>query len=241
MEESTGSNVIFFIVIPDTAYEQLSALRKWVHLEMGMEGSTIWLKNFNYEEINSTAVLQIPFVKRYIGKQGKLFPYDRLLPEREIPAIEWASINQETALTLPKYNFNYFGLSDKVDMKLVPSNQEKPTAALLTTLPDLTEYMSTAPAIRYQHLKWVLINYETVFLLGTPLLPIKGESLWQSESAFIPAGYDFEIPILTYTLTQKLIGPENRVIVWDETGNYFFINKEDLNFLDLAAVRNQEI
>ena len=124
-------------------------------------------------------------------------------------------------------------------MKLVLSNQERPTAALLTTLPLLTEYMSSAPAIRYRHLKWVLINYDTVFLLGTPLLPIKGASLWQYEAAFIPAGYDFEIPILTRTLTRNLVGSENRIIVWDATGNYFFINQKDLNFLDLAAVRNQ--
>ena len=241
MEESTAGNVIFFTAIPATAYEQLSALRKWTHLEMGKEGSIIWLKNFDYEEINSTPVLQIPFVKRYVGKQGKLFLFDHLLPERAIPAIEWASISVETALTLPKYNFNYFGVSDKIEIKLVQSNQEKTTAALLTTLPQLTEYMSTAPAIRYQHLKWVLINYETVFLLGTPLLPIKGTSLWQSDSAFISSGYDFEMPIFTQTFTRKLIGAENRIVVWEATGKYFFINQNDLNFIDLAAVRKQKI
>ncbi len=241
MEESTAGNVIFFTEIQAAAYEQLSALRKWTHLEMGREGDVIWLKNFDYEQINSAAVLQIPFVKRYIGKQGKLFPYNRLLPERDIPEISWKPISQDAALTLPKYNFNYFGLSEKIEVELLPSDQEKPTAALLTTLPDLTAYMTTAPAIRYQHLKWVLINYETVFLLGTPLLPIKGQSLWQNEAAFIPAGYDFEIPVLTRTLTRKLVGAENRIVVWDETGNYFFINQQDLNYLDLAAVRKQEI
>lgn len=241
MEESTTHNLVFFAALEASAYEHLSALREWTHLEMGREENTIWLKNFNFEEINATRLLQIPFVKRYAGKQGKLFLYDRLLPERNIPDIIWQSISQQTALTLPDYNFNYFGSSEKMDVQLVPSNREKPTAALLTTLPVLTEYVSTAPAIRYKHLKWVLINYEDVFLLGTPLLPIRGQSLWQNKSAFIPTGYDFEIPILTQTLVQKLIGSKNRIVLWNETGNYFFINHEDLNFLDLAALRKQEI
>ncbi len=241
MEENTTRNVIFFAALKANTYEHLSVLRTWRNLEMGREGSTIWLKNLNYEQINSRTLLQIPFVQRYYGKKGKLFLYERLLPERNIPEITWQSISEQVAVTLPSYNFNYFGTEEKLPIKMLPSNQEKPTAALLTTLPLLTEYLSTAPAIRYQHLQWVLINYEEVFLLGTPLLPIPGKSLWQNGAAFIPAGYDFELSVFANTLTRKLVNSENKILIWNETGNYFFIQREHLNFLDLAAVRKQKI
>jgi len=240
MEESTARNVVFFAALETNTYEHLSTLRTWNHLEMGREDNTIWLKNLNYEQINSRMILQIPFVQRYYGKKGKLFPYERLLPERNIPDITWESITEQTALTLPAYNFNYFSSSEKIAIKIVPSNQEKPTVALLTTLPLLTEYLSTAPAIRYQHLKWVLINDDEVFLLGTPLLPIPGKSLWQNGAAFIPAGYDFELPIFANTVTQKLVNSENKFLIWNEIANYFFIQRGHLNYLDLAAVRKQK-
>ena len=78
-------------------------------------------------------------------------------------------------------------------------------------------------------------------LLGTPLLPIPGKSYWQNGASFLPAGYDFEISMLRNMITEKLKVSENKIVVWNEKGNYFFINREDLNFLDLAAVRKQKI
>ena len=241
MEKSTAYSVDFFASINANGYQQLSNLRTWTHLEMGQEENTIWLKNFSLEQINSSTLLQLPFVKRYYEMNGKLFRYDQLLPERETPKINWQFINVETALTLPAYNFNFFGLSEKIKIKIVDSDQERSTAAVITTFPMLIEYLSSAPAIRYKHLKWVLINYQDVFLLGTPLLPIPGKSYWQNGASFLPAGYDFEISMLRNMITEKLKVSENKIVVWNEKGNYFFINREDLNFLDLAAVRKQKI
>ena len=241
MEKSTAYSVDFFASIDANEYQLLSTLRTWTHLEMGQEENTIWLKNFNLEQINSTTLLQLPFVKRYYAMNGKLFLYDQLLPEREIPKINWQRIDEKVALTLPSYNFNFFGLSEKIKTKVVVSNQERSTSAVLTTLPLLLEYLSSAPAIRYKHLEWALINYRDVFLLGTPLLPIPGKSFWQNGDSFLPAGYDFEFPMLNKLIPKKLTDSENKIVVWNEKGNYFFINREDLNFLDLAAVRKQKI
>ena len=241
MEKSTAYSVEFFASITGNTYQQLSTLRTWTHLEIGREENKVWLKNFNLEEINSTTLLQLPFVKRYYGMNGKLFPYEHLLPEREIPKINWQLISDEIALTLPAYNFNFFELPEKIKTKIVVSDQERTTTAVLTTLPILIEYLTAAPAIRYKHLEWVLINHQDVFLLGTPLLPIPGKSFWQNGASFLPAGYDFEITILSNLITKKITNSENKIVIWNEIRNYFFINREDLNFLDLAAVRKQKI
>ena len=64
MEESTTHNLNFFAALEASAYEYLSPLRGWQNLEIGTEGSTIWLKNLNFEQINAPLLLQIPFVKR---------------------------------------------------------------------------------------------------------------------------------------------------------------------------------
>ncbi len=237
MANHAENNLSYWIELNIKQEEDLGTIRHWDNLKVGFENQSIWLKGFTVEQINSVTLKSIPFIKRYYAQEGKLFRFNSRLPQQNIPSVLWTPIERGLQVTLPKMNFNYFGMDEKIKIKLVESEIEKPIISMLTSLERLSAYIYTAPEIRLEQLKWCIINSQKILLIGAPLLPIQGDALWRRGDFLIPAGFDFDQYLLTDILNEK-INTNNSWVLWNRDSNYFLIDKNALMPLSIASFRD---
>ena len=116
----------------------------------------------------------------YYESNGKLCLLNSLLPERKIPSLLWTPIERAIPIKLPSFNHNYFGITEKVTLTLVPSDTEHEAEVMVLTVSKLKTYIETAPDVRFKQLSWALLNNDLVMVAGKPLLPIDGNVYWLS-------------------------------------------------------------
>ncbi|GAB2647814.1 hypothetical protein GCM10027035_46820 [Emticicia sediminis] len=237
MATNAPNDLTYFLYLKNERKDDLVALRHWSNLKIGFEGDGIWLKDFDYLQINSIEVKQIPYKKIFYSKDSKLFLYGSLLPEQDIPALLWTPIERGLPINLPSFNHNFFGITQKLKIQLVASNTEQEIVALLLKAEILKEYVEAAPAIRLQNLHWVVINQTDCLVIGRPLLPIQGNVFWRNSNSLIPAGFDFEWPILSEKVNQ-IVNPNSKdLVVWNTNSTYFLIAKESIKPLTISSFR----
>ena len=181
----------------------------------------------------------MPYHRLYQAKDGQLFPNDRLLPVRNIPARPGLPMAKALPLGLPWFNHNFFGLRDspRIAIRLLPAQEEHPAAALLVALDVLASWIETAPGARLKPLQWAVIDEEQAFILGKPLLPLPGEAFWQKDGHLLPLGLDFEWPILAGALSRLLDPGNEHWLVWQQNGSYFRVKREHLVGLSIDSFR----
>lgn len=237
MAQDAANDIGYFLLIEKSRRDDLAAIRQWNNLKVAFEEGYIWVKDFNYAQIHSLEVKIIPFKTVYDCHKGKLHFTGSRLPERNLPNLLWTNIDRALPVKLLSFNHNYFGISEQITISLVPCETECPAVCMLAELSDLKQCIETIAAIRLQHLQWALINNDKAFIIGSPLLPVKAKVYWQDGPALIPAGYNFELPVLTKELCQ-FIDPDNRYwIIWHIDGTYALLDKEKLQPLTLSSFR----
>lgn len=237
MAQNAANDINYFLVINETLKSDLGTIRSWNNLKIAFDEKSIWIKDFDYAQINSLDVKSIPYKTVFHSRQGKLFLLNSLLPDRNIPSLLWTPIERALPIKLPPFNHNYFGIHEKLSMQLISSESEVESEAMITTIDALHQYIETAPGIRLQKLKWVILNNNKVFLMGKPLLPIKGNVYWKQGDFIIPAGYDFDFFVLSETLNNLLNPEKHLIIVWNTDNTYSFIEKDELQPLSLSSFR----
>jgi MoxR-vWA-beta-propeller ternary system domain bpX2 len=237
MAQDSANHITYFLAIEQRYVDFLGKIRHWNNLKIATEDTYFWVKDFSFEQINSLEVKTIPYKQVYYSQDHKLFKVDSLLPDRNVPTLLWTPIERGLSVELPNYNFNFFGLKDKIDIKLVLSEREKPVLGMIADREVLEEYIQNAPAVRLQKLTWAILNEKSVFIMGEPNLPIRGEIFWQNSNFFLPIGYDFELSILTKTINQLIDPNEANFIVFSKNNNYFLIEKTNLQTLSLSSFR----
>ncbi len=238
MEKNITNTLTYFLKIRTEHQADLAGIRHWSSLKIGFEEGFIWVKGFNYEQINALEVKSIPFKILYYSQNSKLFLLNSLLPDSNIPSVLWTDIVRAFPLEMPRINPNFFGLNQKIDVELVAASEEFEGTAMLTNLENLEKYITSAPAVRLELLRWTILNKNQVFLIGKPILPIQGMIFWQNNSFFLPAGYNFDLTILAESINKKINADNNNFIVWSETGSYFKIAKNALETLSLSSFRS---
>lgn len=237
MGQNVTNNIEYLIALKHSKKEVLSSIRHWQGLSIASEGQSIWVKGFKEEQMQSATLNSIPFIQRYTSKQGKLFPFGKLLPVRNIPALLWTPIERAIRLELPSLNHNFFEFQEGISLALLPSEQEKAAIGMRTTLDYLEAFIQTAPTVRLEHLRWTLIGTQMVFLLGTPTLALPGQMYWNRGNFLLPVGYDLNFPLLGSYFDAK-INPENdNWVVWTEASDYYFLPKTKFEHLSIGSFR----
>lgn len=237
MAENASNDISYYLLLNDTHKSDLAEIRQWNNLKAAFDGGWIWIKDLDYAQVNSVEVKSIPYKTVFYEKQGKLFPQNSLLPDRTVPALLWTPIDRALPVKLPSFNHNYFGVREKIEMCLVPSRTEEEAEAMIIGIDILEHYMTTAPAVRLQNLKWVLLNNDTILLLGKPLLPLTAAVYWKRDNFILPAGYDFELYLLSDALNALLNPDHDQLIIWDINNTYSLIDKKDFQPLSLSSFR----
>ncbi|MBC7450141.1 MAG: hypothetical protein H7259_01485 [Cytophagales bacterium] len=237
MEKDAANDISYYVLVHQTNKNDLAAIRKWNNLKVAFEEGYIWIKDFDYVQIHALEVKSIPYITVFYSRQGKLFQLNSQLPDRNVPSLLWTAIERALPVTLPSFNHNYFGVSENIELRLIPSQQEVESIAMITSIDLLHAYLKTAPAIRLQKITWVLLGDDRVFLLGVPFLPIQGKAFWNRGTFMIPAGWDFDLFMLTGTLNTILNPANDNWVVWDTDTTYLLINKTDMRPLSLSSFR----
>ncbi len=237
MEKNSTNNIIYYLQIEKNNAEFLGNLRDWANLKVAFEEQFIWVKDFTEIQVNATEIRSIPFKTIFYELNNKLFLQHSNLPSRNIPSMMWTPIERAVSVEFPSYNHNFFELKNKVDIRLIPSQNENEGQAIITNIDVLNEYINSAPVIRLQPLSWVILEGSKVLILGKPILPLQGKIFWINRSMLLPTGYDFELPQISYILDEQLTKQNNNWVVWNEDAYYYLVPKDLLKPLSISSFR----
>lgn len=238
MAKHAANDLTYYLVVNEVHRDDLAAIRPWQNLKLAYDQKEIWIKDLSYVQVESAEVKCIPYKTLYYESEGKLYLLNSLLPDRKVPSLLWTPIERALPVKLPSFNHNYFGIEEKVGLRLVPSEAEHEAEVMITPAGRLEAYMSGAAAIRFRQLSWTLLNGKMAFIAGVPMLPLDGEVYWRQGHFIIPAGYEFELDMLCPAMN-SLLNPDNTSwIVWHKDNSYALISKDDMQHLSLGSLRN---
>jgi len=228
---------MYFLEIKKEHKDFLGSIRHWDNLKLAFQTDTIWIKDFSSEQLNSAEIQQIPYKVVFELKHNLLFEKDKLLPAKKLPSgLLWSPILRALPISLPKFNHNYFGMDQKLKVVLIPSENIKEAFAMIVGFDELKSYIESAPKYRLEALNWVIIE-KNILIIGQPLLPIQGATLWFEDNFLLPTGYDFEWFSLTEMLQEKLNPSGENIIIWNTDNSYSVIPKKTIKPLSISSFR----
>ncbi|MFY0629120.1 MAG: hypothetical protein JXR05_01995 [Flavobacteriaceae bacterium] len=227
----------YWLKIPTKYKGKLSKIRIWKELRIAIDGDEIWVRGILPGKLNSPEIRSIPFKEIYFQRENALFLFGNSLPERRMKtSLLWSPIHTVLTIEKPAYNFNYFGIQETVEIKIIPSIIEKEPIAMMIDKVVFNTYIQTAPAIRLKNLEWTILE-DSVMVKGNPLLPIPGKTYWQQESFLLPTGYNFEFEKLDKYANNKIDSSRDNFIVFQKDNSYFKIPKDKFRALTISSYR----
>jgi len=239
-KDSAVSLKQFWAELPKADEDFLGAIRDWKNIQIALEDEKIWLKGFTDEQAVSSEIQQLPNFILYELREGLLFRKDALVPSKKVrTALLWMPIDKALRLAFPLSNNNFFGIEEKVEVQLKPSEEEQSAIALLCSISDIKETIIALPKFKLEKLDWTIINDQALFM-GTPLLSFPGKTFWMRDGHLLPTGFDFEFKNLSSLLQRKYNGDQNQWLLWKEDGTFLHLNKEDFRKLSVSSFRLTE-
>lgn len=230
----------FWAEIPRKDEEYLGSIRNWNNVQIAMEQDVIWLKGFTTEQAASPEIRQLPNFLLYELKEGLLFRQNALVPSKKVrTALLWTPIDKALRLTFPPSNYNFFGIDEKVEIMLKPSEEEHPVVGLLCSLAEIKDSLIAQPKFRLEGINWIVIDDKALFL-GNPLLSLPGKAFWEKDGHLLPAGFDFEFKNLSFLLQRKYNAAFDQWLLWNEEGSVLSLNKSDFRKLSASSFRLTE-
>lgn len=239
-KDSSNGIKEFWAEIPRADEDFLGSIRDWKNVQIALENEVIWLKGFTDEQAVSSEIQQLPNFLLYELREGHLFRKDALVPSKKVrTALLWTPINKALKLTFPLSNNNFFGIDEKIEIRLRPSEEEQPATALLSSIAEIKDTITALPKFKLEKLDWIVINDKALFL-GTPLLSFPGKTYWSKDGHLLPAGFDFEFKNLSSLSQRKYNASQDQWLLWNEDGSVLHLNKEDFRKLSVSSFRLTE-
>ncbi len=238
MASDAANSVEYWASIPARYAPALYTLRKWPQLKMATEEELIWLRGFSEADVASTEVLSIPLLERYYLKEMHLYPIGKFLPVRVEPGLLWTDLRRGLKISLPKENFNYFGVAGEHRISLVRSEVQRATTATIIDLTSLGKYLHTAPWVRVAPLQWTIIEGKQALIIGTPLLPIRGDDYYQKGCFLLPTGWKLRYERMVDVYQKALADSRDYWYILGERGILSKLRKADLNHLSKGSFIN---
>ncbi|MBX0290705.1 hypothetical protein K3G63_09665 [Hymenobacter sp. HSC-4F20] len=212
------------LLLSETGGLALAAVRSQPGLRVAREAagaeSRLWVRGLPPTGQLALAVRQLPTISTFgLDAEGRLFPVASLTPTTQLPSeLEWQPIQEFLRLELPTAALPG-QLPAPHPLRLVPASRAMEGAALLTTLAAWQTYASSAPEIRLQRLRFAVAGPERVLVLGTPLPSVPGQEHWLHHNVLLPAGLEFESPLLALLVAQKYNPHGNALLLFAADGS----------------------
>lgn len=242
MATNTAKSVkVFWAAMPSDTKHFLGTIRHWSNIQLANDDGIIWLKGFTAEQAESAGLKQIPNLVLYEWRDGYLFKKDALVPSTKMrTALLWSLIDKALRLAIPNFNHNYFGIHEKVEVHLVPSDNEQEATALYVKMNAIESLIANTTKYKLDLLQWVVID-DMALILGTPLLGFPGQTFWQQNGHLIPSGFDFEFNSLSLLLQQRYNIDNDDFLLWNKEGQFTSIPKSAIMDLSLSSFRLTKI
>lgn len=235
MADDAGNHVAYWVAAPAAYTDALYPLRSWPNLKMATADGLIWLRGFSREDLESVGVLRIPMVERYYLVDTHLYPLGKSLPARVAPTLLWTDLRRGLKITLPRENFNYFGVAGDHHISLIPSEAQRPSTATIVDLATLGSYLYAAPRVRTALLRWTVLEGGRALIMGTPLLPIQGQDYYRQAGFLIPAGWKLKHEGMADTYQEALGDSHEYWYVLNENSELTKLRKDDFNHLSKGS------
>ena len=239
-KDSSNGIKEFWAEIPRADEDFLGSIRDWKNVQIALEEDVIWLKGFTDEQAVSSEIQQLPNFLLYELREGLLFRKDALVPSKKVrTALLWTPIDKALRLTFPLSNNNFFGIDEKIEVQLKPSEDEQPATALLSSISEIKAQIIELPKFKLEKIDWIVIDDKALFL-GTPLLSFPGKTYWTKDGHLLPTGFDFEFKNLSSLLQRKYNAGQDQWLLWNENGSVLHLNKNDFRRLSVSSFRLTE-
>ena len=236
-KDLTQSITEYWLRLPIKYKEKLAHIRVWRSLRVAIDGDDIWVRGIAPAQLHSPEIRSIPFKKIYFQHQNALFLLEGNLPEERLKTSWiWSPIHTFLPVETPSYNFNFFGVREKVPFRLVPSSAEQTATAMWVDMETLQQSILKMPAVRLRSIKWTIVDQKAL-LIGTPLLPLPGKTLWQQHQFLLPTGYDLEYPAVSKHVSSQLREQADELIVMEKDHTYYTLASADFQPLSISSFR----
>jgi len=196
------------------------------------EDETCFVRLPQTEKFEQT-LRRLPCLKRWsLQENSQLIPAGKTLPERVLPSLSWLPLH--TLLPAvpipPKENESFFG---HLSFSLRADTEIREPSGLILPFPDFASWVETAPSPRLDRLRFALSEQGRAIVLGQPLPPLAGISVYLKNQILIPSG--FALP--PYILSEDLTGSPNETLFIEGNGVFHRISNELFVDVSRAAVR----
>ena len=239
-KDSSNGLKIFWAELPKADEDFLGGIRDWKNIQIAIDEDVIWLKGFTDEQMISPEIQQLPNLVLYELRDGLLFKKNALVPTKKMrSALLFTPIDKALSLIFPISNNNFFGIHEKLEVKLKPSEEEQPAFALLSGIFEIKNKFLELPKFKLEKLSWIVIDDKALFF-GRPLLSLPGKTFWLKDAHLLPTGFDFEFKNLSSLLQKKYNSEQEQYLLWNENGSFVKIEKNDLRTLSVSSFRLTE-
>jgi hypothetical protein len=154
-----------------------------------------------------------------MDKNELLFPPGGKTPVAKLKALNWQPITAFVPIELP-VSAMPGAVEAKMELKLSRTEETKEPYALLTSLAEWKNYADTAPTVRLKQLRFAVSGTGQAIVTGYPLPVIKGQTYWLSNSRLLPAGFDFDPPVIGNIIPKGLNEAEPSLQLFDAAGDW---------------------
>lgn len=179
------------------------SLRTRTDVRAAVLSTKAWLCGTDSSAETTALLVRIPGAVLYrVDADGRLRRGGRQLPEGTLPNAAWLPLHDLLPAQVSVVVANA-GVAP-VRLELVVSSEERPVVALLLPWADLCAWVEHAPAHRFGVLQIARAQEDRVLVLGSPLPPLRGTSLWQCGPVLIPAGMALS-PVAPVTWLERVL------------------------------------
>ena len=219
----------------------LAAVRCWPGMDAAETETEVWLRCPMRHADMDQALRALPAMYSYRqDAQGLLFPLGGSTPVAKMPALDWLPMKQFIPIELPGAAWPA-QLKQQYVLKLSPSVEYHPGAALKVKLTDWQAYAETAPEIRLSALRFALSAAGDVLVMGEPLPPMPGVEYWLRDSILLPAAYDLEWPLLAELFNQRENSKGDCFLLFEKDGNWQKIEKRCFTQASRSGIRQSKV
>lgn len=180
-----------------------AALRSFPGVEVCLHAGSLWLRGPRDGGPIERAMWLLPGLRYDLAADGKLTPWNHLLPASHCPEGPWQSLAgfvrpDISAPTLPGQ------CAQRVTLSLVRSTIERPAALLLLDAPTWQAYINTAPSVRLKRLHFALSEEGFVLVRGKPLPSLPGTPFTLDAGIALPCGYVWSPAVSASVVAESL-------------------------------------
>lgn len=178
-------------------------------------------------------IQSLPCLKSWsLQENSQLIPTGKTLPEEILPPLSWLPLHTllPAVPVSPKENEPFFG---HLSFSLLADTEIREPSGLILAFSHFKRWVETAPAVRLSPLRFALSEQGQVIILGQPLPPLNGLSLYLKDQILLPSGSTLP----KYILPEDLANTPNEILYIENDGTFHRISNELFVDVSRAAVR----